>query len=102
MFALSSKMTMRSSQSTAAKSMLNFPNQFAKFGAGPMRPAKEGGRIRVVDQMIWINVVPGDGVPRRVAAYQGESLLEVLKRGRVPGIFPDCDGGDQEYTMQAH
>eukprot|EP00352_Strombidinopsis_acuminata_P000949 CAMPEP_0176344468 /NCGR_PEP_ID=MMETSP0126-20121128/4725_1 /TAXON_ID=141414 ORGANISM="Strombidinopsis acuminatum, Strain SPMC142" /NCGR_SAMPLE_ID=MMETSP0126 /ASSEMBLY_ACC=CAM_ASM_000229 /LENGTH=67 /DNA_ID=CAMNT_0017690949 /DNA_START=109 /DNA_END=312 /DNA_ORIENTATION=+ len=67
-----------------------------------MRPAKEGGRIRVVDQMIWINVVPGDGVPRRVAAHQGESLLEVLKRGRVPGIHPDCDGGDQEYTMQAH
>ena len=52
--------------------------------------------------MIWINIVPPDGVPRRVSATKGESLLEVMKRGQVPGIFPDCDGGDQEYTMQAH
>ena len=104
MFALSSKMSIRASRSSAATSIFSAPNQFAlaKFGAGPLRPAKEGGRIRVVDQMIWINIVPPDGVPRRVSAYKDESLLEVIKRGEIPGIFNDCDGGDKEYNMVAH
>ena len=49
---------------------------------------------------MWINVVPPDGVPRRVAAYSGESLLEVFQRNKVPGIHPDCEGGDGEHTMK--
>ena len=36
---------------------------------------------------MWINVVPPDGVPRRVAGYTGESLLDVIMRNKVPGIF---------------
>lgn len=67
-----------------------------------MRPNVEGGRIKVTDHIVWINVVPPDGIPRRVAATSGESLLEVMKRHRVPGMFPDCDGGDKEHQMQSH
>ena len=67
--------------------------------------------------MIWVNVIPPDGVPRRYAATKGESLLDVLKRGRVPGIhrkylcktitslvkiLADCDGGDKENTMRPY
>jgi len=36
---------------------------------------------------VWINVVPPDGIPRRVAGYHDESLLEVIKRSHVPDIF---------------
>ena len=43
--------------------------------------------------------MPPDGVPRRYAAKSGESLLAVLQRHRTPGIFPDCNGGDQEHTF---
>ena len=68
----------------------------ANFGGSVLRPKVEGGRIKVVDQIIWINVLPPDGVPRRLAAYKGESLLEVLTRHSMPGIFADDDGGDQE------
>jgi hypothetical protein len=53
-------------------------------------------------------VVPPDGIPRRVGAYSGESLLDVITRNNVPGIFrkhsykvnyqfiADCNGGDNE------
>ena len=51
---------------------------------------------------IWLNFVPQDGTPRRVAGYSGESLLDVMVRGYVPGIYPDCNGGDPDYTMRAH
>ena len=71
-----------------------------RFGShGGMRPAVEGGRIKVTDHIIWINVIPPDGVPRRIACNSGESLLEAIKRHRVPGIHPDCDGGDKENSM---
>ena len=74
-----------------------------RFGAhGGMRPAVEGGRIKVTDHIIWVNVIPPDGIPRRIAAHKGESLLEVIKRHRVPGIHPDCDGGDKENSMQPY
>ena len=43
-----------------------------------MRPPTPGGRIKVTDHAIWINVVPPDGVPRRMTATKGESLLMVL------------------------
>ena len=59
---------------------------------------KPEGRIKVSEKMIWINVVPLDGVPRRVGGYSGESLLNVIRRNNIPGIFPDCDGGDSELT----
>ena len=48
------------------------------FGAAAMRPKVEGGRIKVVDHTVWINVLPPDGIPRRYAAKSGESLLDVL------------------------
>jgi len=35
---------------------------------------------------VWINVVPPDGIPRRVAGFSGESLLEVISRNKIPGI----------------
>ena len=60
------------------------------------------GRLKVTDAIIWINVVPPDGVPRRIAAMSGESLLDVIKRHRVPGVYADCDGGDKENSMRAH
>lgn len=64
-----------------------------------MRPAVEGGRIKVTDHLIWVNIVPPDGIPRRMSAMKGESLLDVLKRHKTPGIHPDCDGGDKENQM---
>ena len=80
-----------------------------------MRPAVEGGRIKVTDHMIWLNVIPPDGVPRRYASYSGESLLQVLTRQRTPGIYgkklifclimislADDGGGDKENSMQPH
>ena len=72
--------------------------QFPKmFGGGhAMRPTKADGRIKVTDHLIWINYVPFDGEPRRIAARSGESLLMALERHRVPGIWADCNGGDQE------
>ena len=51
------------------------------------------------DQIVWINVLPPDGVPRRYAAFSGESLLDVLDRNRTAGIFSDCEGGDKEFTF---
>jgi len=45
---------------------------------------------------IWINVVPPDGIPRRVAGFSGESLLDLIQRNSIPGMFPECGGGDQE------
>jgi hypothetical protein len=36
---------------------------------------------------IWINVVPPDGIPRRVAGFEGESLLDVIQRNKIQGIF---------------
>ena len=67
-----------------------------------MRPKVEGGRIKVVDHTVWINVLPPDGIPRRYAAKAGESLLDVLQRHQTPGIHPDCDGGDPEHTMKPY
>ena len=64
-----------------------------------MRPAVPGGRIKVTDQIVWINVLPPDGVPRRYAANKGESLLHVLMRHKTPGIFADDGGGDKENQM---
>lgn len=61
-----------------------------------MRAATPDGRIKVTDHIIWINCVAPDGVPRRMAARAGESLLEVLERHRTPGIWADCEGGDKE------
>ena len=68
------------------------------FGGGghALRPSTPGGRIKVTDSIIWINCVPPVGVPRRMAAKAGESLLEVLERHRTPGIWADCEGGDKE------
>ena len=40
-----------------------------------------------ITHSVWINVVPPDGVPRRIAAFSGESLLDVIQRNNVPGIF---------------
>ena len=65
------------------------------FGVhGGLRPAEKGGRIKVTDHIIWVNIVPADGVPRRLACNNGESLLEAIKRHGMPGIYPDCNGGD--------
>ena len=68
------------------------------FGGGghAMRPKDPEGRIKVTDHLIWINFIPPDGDPRRIAARSGESLLMALERHKVPGIWPDCSGGDQE------
>ena len=85
------------------------------FGAAVQRPSVEGGRIKVTDNMIWLNVIPPDGVPRRYGSFSGESLLAVLSRQRTPGIFckyiyslliiiliADDGGGDKENSMQPH
>jgi len=31
-----------------------------------------------------------------MAAFSGESLLQVLERHQMPGIHADCEGGDKE------
>jgi hypothetical protein len=36
---------------------------------------------------VWINVVPPDGIPRRCGGFSGESLLDVITRNNIPGIF---------------
>eukprot|EP00356_Strombidium_inclinatum_P006237 CAMPEP_0170481098 /NCGR_PEP_ID=MMETSP0208-20121228/1673_1 /TAXON_ID=197538 /ORGANISM="Strombidium inclinatum, Strain S3" /LENGTH=172 /DNA_ID=CAMNT_0010753743 /DNA_START=50 /DNA_END=565 /DNA_ORIENTATION=+ len=72
------------------------------FGAHALRPDTEGGRIKVTDHVIWINVVPFDGIPRRVAAFEGESLMEAINRHVIPGFHPECQGGDQDHTFAAH
>ena len=54
----------------------------------------------MTDKIIWVNIVPPDGTPRRMAAFAGESLLQVITRHKVPGIFPECNGGDDENQMQ--
>ena len=75
----------------------------ARFGgSAALRPKEEGGRIKVTDQIVWINVIPPDGVPRRYAAKSGESLLEVLTRHKTPGVYADDGGGDPEYTFAPH
>ena len=72
------------------------------FGSHALRPTSDGGRIKVTDQLIWINVLPPDGVPRRYSAFSGESLLEVLDRNVTAGIHSDCAGGDNEHTFRPH
>mmetsp|Transcript_40887 Transcript_40887/g.53570 ORF Transcript_40887/g.53570 Transcript_40887/m.53570 type:complete len:163 (+) Transcript_40887:99-587(+) len=73
------------------------------FGGGTaLRPSTPDGRIKVTDQIVWINCVPPDGVPRRMAAFAGESLLEVLERHSTPGIWADCEGGDKENSMRPY
>ena len=67
-----------------------------------MRPKVEGGRIKVTDHIVWINVIPPDGVPRRIQATSGESLMMAMKRSKVPGMAPDCDGGDKENSMESY
>jgi len=51
---------------------------------------------------VWINIVPPDGVARRIAGFSGESLLDVIQRNKVPGIHPDCEGGDKENSMTSY
>ena len=92
MFALSSLLSAVKKPKTLS-SIANFSANHA--------PAIEG-RLKVSDSIIWINVVPPDGVPRRIAATSGESLLEVIQRHRVPGVHGDCGGGDKENSMRAH
>ena len=73
------------------------------FGVGGgLRPATPDGRIKVTDQLVWINVVPMDGVPRRVGAFPGESLLEAINRHKIHGIYSDDNGGDREGSMEPH
>ncbi len=70
------------------------------FGSGHGHHEKIEGRIKVTEKMyviqmlkldslssVWINVVPPDGVPRRIAGFSGESLLDVIQRNNIPGIF---------------
>ena len=56
----------------------------------------------MTDKIIWINAVPPDGVPRRIAARAGESLLEAMQRHDIPGIHADCGGGDAENSMRPY
>ena len=95
MFSLSSKLSKPFMACKPTSMLTQMPS--VMFGGGhALRPATENGRIKVTDHIIWINCVPPDGVPRRMAARAGESLLEVLNRHKMPGIHPDCDGGDNE------
>ena len=82
---------------TASKKVIAPLASQNSFGSGHgHHEEKIKGRIKVSEKIVWINVVPPDGIPRRVAAFSGESLLDVIQRNNVPGIFPDCNGGDNE------
>ena len=82
--------------------LINCLTALTAFSSHALRPSTDGGRLKVSDQIIWVNVLPPDGVPRRYAAFSGESLLEVLQRNHTAGIFPDCQGGDSEHTFAPH
>ena len=56
-----------------------------------------GKRPKVKDAIVWINVTPHDGIPRRVAAFEGETLLSAIERYNIGGIPADCAGGDPEF-----
>ena len=86
----------------ATRPMLGMYNMRMFGGGAALRPSTPGGRIKVTDHIVWINVVPLDGVPRRVAGFKGESLLQVLERNHIPGIYTDSDNGDTEGSMQPH
>lgn len=47
---------------------------------------------------IWINVQTLEGHNLRAAGFEGESLLEALKRSRV-AINSSCDGGEEGYNL---
>ena len=61
--------------------------------------SKELGRPTVKDSLIWINVTPHDGIPRRVGAWPGETLLAAIERHNIFGIPADCEGGDPEFPV---
>ena len=50
------------------------------FGGGgaALRPRVKGGRIMATESIVWINIVPMDGVPIRIAGKSGESLLMAI------------------------
>lgn len=69
-----------------------------KFGGGHSVMAHIGNkRLKVVDTIIWVNVMNREGDIMRVAAYPGESLMHALTRNNVPGHYPTCEGGDTEF-----
>ena len=92
MFALTSM----SLKSQLARSAIPLASQRAFGGHVVQKEIK--GRMKVEDKTVWLNVVPPDGVPRRVAAWPGESMLDALQRQKIPGIFGDCNGGDRELA----
>ena len=69
----------------------------AKSFGGAVSPKIEKGRHRVVDNIIWLNVVPPDGIPRRAAAFNGESIMQALYKHHIPGLYAECQGGDSEF-----
>ena len=64
------------------------------FGTHAAPPPK--GRIMADSKLIWANVICTDGIPRRVAGREGQSLAEVLKEFLVPDFDPGCLGIDAE------
>ena len=67
------------------------------FAGGPV---SYSGRLRVVDEIVWLNVIDRSGLPKRMAAYEGQSLISVLQKQSATGIYNMCDGGDE--TIKAH
>ena len=64
------------------------------FGSHAAAPPK--GRIMADSKLIWVNVICQDGIPRRVAGKEGQSLAEVLRDFLVPDFDPGCLGTDPE------
>ncbi len=40
-------------------------------------------------------MIPGDGDVRRIPAYEGDILHNVLMKYKIPGINATCNGGDK-------
>ena len=58
-----------------------------------MTSHKPVGIPRVVDKIVWVNVIDQDGMRHTVAGYEGESLLLTLEKFRIE-ISASCRGGD--------
>eukprot|EP01016_Furgasonia_blochmanni_P036179 TRINITY_DN4095_c0_g2_i2.p2 TRINITY_DN4095_c0_g2~~TRINITY_DN4095_c0_g2_i2.p2 ORF type:complete len:180 (+),score=17.09 TRINITY_DN4095_c0_g2_i2:101-640(+) len=82
--------------STLAKSFLRFPVRSSqlfsvstrRFSSGVLDYPKNSHipAPKIADQIVWINIVNTYGQFERVAAFEGESLLQTLDRYKVEGI----------------
>ena len=60
---------------------------------GDVTSHKPIGIPRVVDKLVWINVIDPDGLKHVIAGYVGESMLMTIEKHKID-IPASCRGGD--------